>query len=68
MREIWPAALKSANDSAESEYLKGFPHVCRNPLRPIPNLTPCPSSTAARESISVAILLDLSRKKKVMMG
>jgi hypothetical protein len=36
----------------------------RNPLRPVPNLTTCPSSPAARKSTSVAILLNLLRKRR----
>jgi hypothetical protein len=44
--------------------MRGFPHVFRKPLRPIPNLTTCPSSPAAEEPISVAILSNLPRKKK----
>jgi hypothetical protein len=39
----------------------------RHFLRPIPNLITCPSCPAAREPISVAILFDLLRKKRVMM-
>jgi hypothetical protein len=39
----------------------------RNLLRPIPNLT-CLSSPAAREPISVAIVLNLLRKRRVMMA
>ncbi|SAM06726.1 hypothetical protein [Absidia glauca] len=42
-------------------------HVFRNTLRPIPTLTTCPSSPAAREPISVAISFDLLRKGKVMV-
>jgi hypothetical protein len=38
-----------------------------NLLRPIPNLTTCPSSPAARELISVVLLFDLLRKRRVMM-
>jgi hypothetical protein len=40
---------------------------CRNPLRPIPNLTTCPSSPDVREPISVVIPLDHLRKKGAMM-
>jgi hypothetical protein len=42
-------------------------HVFRNLLRPIPNLTTCPSSLGAREPISVAILLNLIRKRRELM-
>jgi hypothetical protein len=47
--------------------LRGFPHVFRNPLRPIPYLATCLSSPAAREPVSVVISVDLPRKRKVMM-
>jgi hypothetical protein len=40
--------------------------VFHNSLRPIPNLTTCSSSPAARELISVAISFDLLRKRRVM--
>jgi hypothetical protein len=39
----------------------------RHPLSPIPNLSTCPFSPGAREPISVAILLNLFRKKGAMM-
>jgi hypothetical protein len=39
----------------------------RNPLRPIPNLTTCPSSSGAREPIPVVILLNLPIKKRVLV-
>jgi hypothetical protein len=45
---------------------KKYCHVFRNPLRPIPNLTPSTSSPADRESISVANLLNPLRNKRVM--
>jgi hypothetical protein len=38
-----------------------------NHLSPIPNLTTCPSSPAAREPISVAIAFDHLRKKGAMV-
>jgi hypothetical protein len=41
-------------------------HVFHNPLRPIPNLTTCPSSPAAGEPISAATLLNLLRERRVM--
>jgi hypothetical protein len=44
-----------------------IPLVFRNPLRPIPELTICPSSPAAREPLSFAISVDLLRKRRVMM-
>jgi hypothetical protein len=39
----------------------------RHPMRPIPNLTTCPTSPAAREPISVAIPFDLLRKRGAVM-
>jgi hypothetical protein len=39
----------------------------RNRLRPVPNLTTGPPCPTAREPISVAILLNLQRKRRVMM-
>jgi hypothetical protein len=42
-----------------------FPHVFRNPLSPIPN--PRPSSSDAREPISVSVLLNLKRKRRIMI-
>jgi hypothetical protein len=47
--------------------LRGFPHVFRNPLFPIPNLRPFPSSLGAREPISVTSPFDLLGKKGTMM-
>jgi hypothetical protein len=47
--------------------LGGFHQVFRNAWRPNPNLTTCPSSPAAREPIFVAILLNLQRKRRVVM-
>jgi hypothetical protein len=44
-----------------------FPEVFHNSLRPIPNLTTCPSSPAAREPISVVIFSDHPSKKGAMM-
>jgi hypothetical protein len=38
----------------------------RNFLRPIPNPSPCTSRSGDRESISVAIPIDLPRKKRAM--
>jgi hypothetical protein len=47
--------------------LQEFPKAFRDRLRPILNLTICPSSPAAREPISVAISVDQLRKKEAMM-
>jgi hypothetical protein len=44
-----------------------FPYVFPNTLRPIPSLSPCPSSPANREPIFVAIPFDLLRKRRAMM-
>jgi hypothetical protein len=44
--------------------LLGFPHVFHNTLRPNHNPSPCPSSPAARDPVSVTIPLDHLRKKK----
>jgi hypothetical protein len=44
--------------------LRKFPHVFRNPSRPIPKPSPCPSSPGARKLISVVIPFDLLRKKE----
>jgi hypothetical protein len=44
--------------------LRGLPPVFRKPLRPVPNLTICPSSSIASEPEFVAILLNLLKKKK----
>jgi hypothetical protein len=41
-------------------------HLKKN-LRPIPDLTACPSIPAVREPIFVAILLNLLRKRRVTM-
>jgi hypothetical protein len=38
--------------------------VFRNPLRPIPNLSNCPSCPGARESISVAIPINPLEKNE----
>jgi hypothetical protein len=46
---------------------EGSPHAFRNPLRPIPNLTTCPSSPGAREPISVAIPFAHLRKNGAIM-
>jgi hypothetical protein len=46
---------------------RGISNVFRNPLRPIPNLTTCPSRPGARDPMSVAISFDLLRKRRVMM-
>jgi hypothetical protein len=46
------------------KHIARFPQVFRIPLRPIPNLTPCP---VARKPISVVILVDRLRKRRVMM-
>jgi hypothetical protein len=37
------------------------------PLRPISNLSTCPSSPGAREPVSVGILSNLLRKRRVIM-
>jgi hypothetical protein len=46
----------------------GFPPVFRYPLRPISNPSPYSSRPGARKPISVAILLDSPRKKRVMIA
>ncbi|SAL95709.1 hypothetical protein [Absidia glauca] len=46
--------------------MRGFLHVFRKLLSPIPDPSPCPSSPASREPISVAITIDLQRKRRVM--
>jgi hypothetical protein len=47
--------------------LREFPHVFRNSLRPIPNISRCPSSPAARKPIFVVIPFDHLRKKGALM-
>jgi hypothetical protein len=46
--------------------LRALPHVIRNPLWPISNLSTCTSSPGAREPLFVATLLNLLKKKKAM--
>jgi hypothetical protein len=59
-------AIESTTESEGT--LKRIARVCNHdPLRPILNLTICPSSTGAREPISVVIPFDLLRKKEAMM-
>jgi hypothetical protein len=41
--------------------------VLRDPLRPFPNITTCPSSPGARKPISVTIPVDLLGKKRTMI-
>jgi hypothetical protein len=66
--ELLNSALRKRNGyriyyrkvSAPKKKLREF----RNFVRPIPNLTPSSSSSAARDSISVAVPIDLPRLKK----
>jgi hypothetical protein len=60
-------ATESTMEWSAPKKLVVFPHVLRNPLRPDPYLTKCPSSSGAREPVSVAISIDLSRIRKVKM-
>jgi hypothetical protein len=54
--------------SAPKKRGREFPHIFRNTLSQIPNLSLCPSSPDIREPISVVIPLDqLGQKKRAMM-